>query len=358
MKEKYQYQYQKLRDASNLLKDSYLQFVLKDILQEENFFNFHFGLEQDLVVFSKETGEKIYLDLSDFNPIFVRKKGDYLFEKICLNLSDGIHNKNRIVVNHTIVEDRQFGILIRELEKCYSNFNHNLYVKDVISLKENTYLYRTNTIGDIWLFTDVFSWNQIFYQLSSIGINPDFHSYLEIVENTDEAFSLNHPNGIQVMVDGVDYSSLYCNLNGKRLISRIYQLYYGSITELNSRDVYWVHLGKLNEDAFGLRKVIGIQNKITEFVGNSVCEKSSSDYQYVEEFLRDQLHTTCDRIDDRGELLRCIKKVEGTISKDKESEIDSEVFLENASIVEISKGSKVKKKSIFPFWKSKKRNPN
>ena len=60
MKEKYQYQYQKLRDASNLLKDNYLQFVLKDILQEENFFNFQIGLERGLVVFFKENGEKVY----------------------------------------------------------------------------------------------------------------------------------------------------------------------------------------------------------------------------------------------------------------------------------------------------------
>lgn len=307
--EKQVYPYQKLRDASKLLKDRELSSILKDIFENQNFLKAKVQFEDDLVVFLQENGEKIYLDWNDFAPIFIKYHGEDLVEQFRIHLSDGIRGKNGIMVDQTLVERRPYGFVVTEIDKNYLGDSIHSIQREVNSLEERRCVYTYQTLLDQnynvyrnHFFEDVMN-------LVSIGVLPDFKSVLKI-------FNINLDGDVKVLVNGEDLTYLYDNLFGRDLVCRIFDLYHGEITELNNRDIYLIRLSKLNEEAFGLIELNGIVSKENELVGEQFENLNETLNSFKVKFLREQFGVIDGNLKDRDILLEYITVKDETVYKE------------------------------------------
>ena len=289
------YRYQKLREASKLLKNEYLYYVLRDIFHDDDYFSYVERLEGDLLVYFDHEGRKIYLDLSDVDPVFTICIDNVYMEQTKIYLTKGMEKKDNIFVDCTIIDKRTSGIVVREIDKVYSACEGNSVYREVINQVERDYVYNDNTLKGV---LESFWGKNILYivsKLDNVGIVPGLQSVLKIYkfENTyggDE---------VCVEVDGVDLSCWYNSLDGGNLVSRVSDLFRGKITKVNSRDIYLIHLKKLEMDTFGLRKLKGIDAVERDLVGFSLLERSHKDEEYVQEFLMSQFGVVCKNLDSR-----------------------------------------------------------
>ena len=329
MERVYEYNYQKLVDANKLLKNFRLMNVLSDIFREESFFDFHIRLDENLILLFEDGERKMYLDLSDSEPVFIKKHEGKIIERAKL-----IFENNDVFVKHMFFEERPYGNIVTELDKKYKNCGRT--EKEMVYLHEKRFIYKSDFLKK----TDLESFDMN-------DVVADFKTDFKVELVNDESGE----QDIYVEIDGNDVSYLFQSMDGKNVISRIYELYYGRINSLSGRDIYLIHLKKLEPDVFGLRQLKGISRIENELVGLSQIKMDKKSADYIKSFFLNAFGAVCNNLDSRIALLMCITQVEGTVYRDVEE--NSSLGIDNNNI--ISDVINVpKKRKLFKFNRNKK----
>ncbi len=317
------FSYQKFNVIKNLLKSAKVGAMVRDELGGD--FVPNLGCEHGQMVVLDSVGCKFYIDLVSNNLVLTK----YLDENMMEVITIGTEGSFRLVCRD-VIELRDYGMVVTKLWKVYRDLCQK--GMELLLLEERQFAYKKDTISKVFPSVD-FNLDDVWKVYSKIRDynfrNTEGEDYRNVFQVSlkiegflqgDHSSASDYLTDFYVGLNGEDISSFYQGFDGDYQVTRIYDLYCGVINNYTSRDIYLIHLNRLNSDIFALKELRGIERKIEAIVGVSKVHKSQEYCQYVDSFLRENFGQDCCGSYERDHLLDCIIDAGETVYLDHDKE--------------------------------------
>ena len=266
--------------------------LLKSACIEEEIFKNIEGFEltkslkqnNGLILFFEKNTNKITIFVQP-NSIILTKNLNNLVEEITINTN--------LILNDRTIEKRPQGLIYTKIQKQFSNsktFNE-IVLSDLI---EQRYTLTTNKLYSLYkdFNTQKKSLENLLSVIKSAEEKKMLNNYIDLYTefSTHRNYFFSSKNSpykdkiypTRTYLNSEDFSYLF-NITGKDNLYKIYDLYNGKINNRNEQEILLINQNLLNEDAYYLRELKGLNYLEDSLVGKS--EDLDTTYlRYLETF--------------------------------------------------------------------------
>jgi len=260
--------------------------------------------------FESENDKNIYLKISDDN-IGIIKSSNNTFERISIDVS--------LLLSHRIIEKRPDGIIYSVIFKQFlpsGRFKNELVLTD---MTEDRYVFTKTNLEKLM---DDFSFDEDTLGKFSLKLRTlEYNEALAITSDFVSRFST-HMNYYGIWTDGrkikdniyptrtylnsEEVSNIFDVNDGPDKLNRVFDLYRGIINSRNEKDINWINLGFLSQDAYDLKGLKGIAEKEDSIVGKSTISVSDEYINYLKQLFNNKFGYKGDLQLDRDSILTAI----------------------------------------------------
>lgn len=217
----------------------------------------------------KVEGKQIILQDKNKNEFRIGLTGDYVNcyykdeiteRKITFKLLDKKDDLSNIKVVEIKKENRPNGCIIEEITRTFVMSKFPKEERVLMDLVSQSYVFNKNI--EFNKFYD------IEYREANSLFQTTFESHMKITS----------PESVEILLNGEDISTIYQDVEGKNVISRIFDLYNGNITKRNEQDYKVNGLNMIEMKKIGYKEISGITEQENEICGASLLPKNSEEH--------------------------------------------------------------------------------